>query len=156
MSICLVDTSILCQLLQVPYMCDDHKPLFKDFKNRIKADERFLLPMATIFETGNHIGQNGNGGERRAAARRFVDLITDAIQGKSPFTPTPFATPEVLIVWLNEFEEWAKRSDQKGKGSGLGDLSIYHEWLRQCDLHPKRRVYIWSRDVHLSSFDRVP
>ena len=156
MSICLVDTSILCELLRIPNMCSDHVPHVEDFKRRIKADERFLLPMATILETGNHIGQNGDGGERRKAARRFIDLVTQAIEGTNPFTATPFVTPEALVLWLKEFENWAKRSDAKGKGSGLGDLSIYHEWLHQCARHPRRRVYIWSKDVHLSSCDRKP
>lgn len=156
MSICLVDTSILCELLQVPSMCSDHRSLVKEFKKRIQTDERFLLPMTTILETGNHIGQNGDGGERRRAAKRFIDLVTQAIHGTNPFTATPFVTPEALVLWLQEFEDWAKRNDAKGKGSGLGDLSIHHEWRHQCDLHPMRRVYIWSKDAHLSSCDREP
>jgi hypothetical protein len=155
-SICLVDTSILCEILQVPNLCGDHRSCTKDFRRKIEADERFLLPMATILETGNHIGQNGDGGERRKAAGRFIDLVTRAIEGTNPFTATPFVTPETLVLWLQEFEDWAKRSDSRGKGSGLGDLSIYHEWVHQCELHPKRRVYIWSKDAHLSSCDRAP
>lgn len=52
--------------------------------------------------------------------------------------------------WLDEFPNWAIQ------GSGLGDLSINQDWERQCELKRGRRVYIWSSDDHLSSFDRGP
>jgi hypothetical protein len=128
----------------------------KEFKQRAQAYETFLLPMTAILETGNHIGQNGDGSKRRKAARRFIETVRQAIQGTNPFTPTPFVTPEALVQWLGEFEDWAMRVDARGKGSGLGDLSIYQEWLFQCERHPRRRVYVWSKDAHLSGYDRGP
>ena len=134
-------------------MCSDHKDVLAKLKGKIKSGETLLLPMATILETGNHIGQNGDGGKRRAAAQRFTDMVTQAILGTIPFTPTPFFDAEALGVWLSEFPDWAMRNDPKGKGSGLGDLSIQKEWMRQRDLHPRKRVYVWSKDVHLSALD---
>ncbi len=155
MSICLVDTSIFCEVLEVPNMCADHKRVLAKLKDKVSRNETLLLPMATILETGNHIGQNGDGGKRREAAQRFADMVAQAIQGLIPFTPTPFFDAEALGTWLSEFPEWAMRNDAKGKGSGLGDLSIQKEWMHQCDLHPKRRVYVWSKDLHLSAFNRL-
>jgi hypothetical protein len=152
-SICLVDTTIFCEVLEVPHMCSDHKGVLSMLRSKIKNSETLLLPMATILETGNHIGQNGDGNKRRQAAQRFTDMVTKAIQGTIPFTPTPFFDAEVLSTWLSEFPDWAMRNDAKGKGSGLGDLSIQKEWVHQCDLHPNRRVYVWSKDVHLSALD---
>lgn len=156
MTIALVDTSVFCELLEVPNMCSEHKSYLKMFNGRIKGGERFLLPMATLLETGNHIGQNGAGGQRRKAAERFAGLVTQAIAGDTPFTATRFVDPETLAAWLGELPGWVTRAGAKGKGSGLGDLSIYHEWSHQCELHPRRRVYIWSKDAHLSSYDRSP
>ncbi|MFL6196371.1 MAG: hypothetical protein ACJ75H_19480 [Thermoanaerobaculia bacterium] len=102
---------------------------------KVEAGETLLLPMSVIVETGNHIGQNGDGHERREAAERFVRLVHAAIDGKTPFTPTPFFEPEALRVWLAEFPDWAMRTDDKGRGSGLADLTIVKEWERQCALN---------------------
>jgi hypothetical protein len=106
--------------------------------------------MISILETGNHIGQNGDGRQRRETAERFVQFVEDALAGRAPFTPTPFFESKNLSDWLREFPDWAMR------GSGFGDLTIVHEFHRQCALHRKRRVYIWSLDKHLSSCDRQP
>lgn len=150
MSICLIDTTILCEFLQIPNMCEGFEEVAADLQRKIEERESLLLPMSTVLETGNHIGQNGDGRQRREAASRFVDLIQQAIRGETPFRPTPFFEPEALLSWLEEFPDWANR------GSGLADLTILKEFEKQCTLNPMRRVYIWSADGHLSSFDRRP
>jgi len=119
-------------------------------ERKIQAEETLLLPMSTILETGNHIGQNGDGRQRRATAEGFVRFVEQAIQGQAPFTPTPFFEAEQLLEWLGEFPDWAMRA------AGLADLTIRKEFDRQCTLHPTRLVYIWSLDHHLSSFRREP
>lgn len=149
MSICLVDTSILCEILQVPTKFGNHAEIYKEMGKKIKT-ESLLLPMIAIIETGNHIGQNGNGNQRRETAKRFVRFVRDAINGETPFTTTPFFESESMQTWLDDFPDWA------GRGSGLGDLTILKEFHRQCALHPSRRIYIWSLDGHLSSYHREP
>jgi hypothetical protein len=153
MSICLIDTSVFCELIAVPNLCKQHQDFLVELRRKVEEDETLLLPMATILETGNHIGQNGNGTSRRQTAQRFVHQVHGAISGQAPFTPTPLFTADELVQWLSEFPDWAQRSDRKGKGSGLGDLSIMKEFNRQCLLHPSRRIYIWSKDMHLQSYD---
>lgn len=155
MSVCLIDTSILCEFLQVPNLCESYAEVEAEMSRKIEGRESLLLPMSTLIETGNHIGQNGDGRQRRSVAQRFVDLVQQAIRGETPFTPTPFFEPEVLLQWIGEFPDWAMRTDSKGRGSGLADLTIAKEFERQCALHRMRRVYIWSSDAHLSSFDRA-
>ncbi len=117
---------------------------------KIEERESLLLPMSAILETGNHIGQNGDGRQRRATAEKFVEFIRQAIRGETPFTPTPLVETERLWEWLGEFPHWA------GRGSGLADLTIRKEFERQCALHRARLVYIWSLDRHLSSYRREP
>jgi len=149
-SICLVDTSILCEILQVPNRCGNHREIFAEMERKIRTDT-LLLPMSAIIETGNHIGQNGDGNQRRKAATTFVDFVKKALLGQSPFTATRlFKESESLLEWLDEFPNWA------GRGSGLGDLTILKEFDRQCALNPSRRIYIWSLDGHLSSYRREP
>ena len=156
MSICLLDTTILCHYLQVPNLCESFAEVDAEISRKVEAREVLLLPMSAVLETGNHIGQNGDGRQRREAAERFIRLVHAAIEGRTPFTPTPFFEVEALRSWLDEFPNWAMRTDEKGKGSGLADLTIFKEWERQCALNPGQRVYIWSTDRHLSSYDRQP
>jgi hypothetical protein len=149
-SVCLLDTSILCEILEVPTRCDNRAVVLAQMEEKVKGRESLLLPMSAIVETGNHIGQNGDGRQRRAAADRFVGLVQQAIRGKTPFTPTPFFETDALLEWLAHFPDWAMR------GAGLADLTIAREFERQCALHRQRRVYIWSLDEHLSSYNREP
>jgi hypothetical protein len=155
-SICLIDTSVFCELLQVPNMNRRHEELVGQLEEKLQTEETLLLPMTTILETGNHIGQNGDGRQRRQAAKRFVDLVRKALQGQSPFVPTPLFSRDELGNWLEEFPDWAMRSDSRGKGSGLGDLSIVKAFERQCVLTPFRRVYIWSLDELLARYEHAP
>ena len=148
MSVCLIDTSILCEILQVPGKHGNHEEIYGLMARKIGERESLLLPMSAILETGNHIGQNGDGRQRRATAEKFVEFIRQAIRGETPFTPTPFFESEPLLEWLGEFPDWA------GRGSELADLTILKEFERQCALHRARRVYIWSLDGHLSSYRR--
>jgi len=73
-SICLIDTSIFLNLLNVPNCNQNHDSVLQDFQTYIEAGCIFILPMATILETGNHIAQNGDGTIRRKTALRFIAL----------------------------------------------------------------------------------
>lgn len=160
MTVCIVDTSVFCELLRVPGCFNDaiHQEVKADFQARACAEpaETFLLPMTTILETGNHIGQHGDGRQRRAAAERFVAVVRDALDGSSPFTATPMFELEGLRTWLDQFPDWVTPADVRGKGSGFGDLSIREEFARQCRLNPCRRVYVWSLDGRLGALVREP
>lgn len=151
MSIALIDTSVFCELLGIPGKAQDHQHFTVEFQNKVAAEEIFLLPLATVIETGNFIGQLPDGGQRRFFAKHFTKIVLDAINGESPFTATGFFERPELKAWLSEFPEWVKPADR-----GLGDLTIMEEWRRQCALHEARRVYIWSKDGHLSGYDRAP
>jgi hypothetical protein len=155
-TVCVIDTSIFCELLSVPNMCSNAHAHLETLKEKATAREELMLPMTTILETGNHIGQNGDGGSRRKAATRFVKQVRLALEGQSPFTATAFLDRERLRAWLAEFPDWSARVDARGKGSGLGDLTIFKEWSELCEKFPNRRVYIWSTDAQLASYDRVP
>ena len=150
MSICLLDTGILCELLEIPGHCQRPDEIAEGLRLRIENRESLLLPMSAIVETGNHIGRSGDGRQRRGAAERFVQLVGQALRGQTPFTPTRSFDAEELLGWLGEFPDWVKQR------SGLADLTIKKEFDRQCQLNRMRRVYIWSLDRHLSSYDRRP
>jgi hypothetical protein len=145
-AVCLIDTSIFLEILDVPKKATRHEDVISELKGKIENVETLFLPMATILETGNHIAQNGDGKQRRACALNFVSQVQDALNGKSPFKPVRFLEKEHLQEWLCEFPDSAMR------GNSLGDLSIIHDFKRLCRQSPRREIYIWSQDSHLSSF----
>ncbi|GHC16751.1 hypothetical protein GCM10010082_04640 [Kushneria pakistanensis] len=148
-ALCLVDTSVFLEVLNVPCKAGQHVAILEQLAERLDINrEELFLPMATILETGNHIGQNGDGRQRRDCAQRFVRQVELALTGQSPFKPISFLEPTQLRNWLNEFP------DHAGRGSGLGDLSIIHDWQRLCEQNSHRRVYIWSLDQHLGGYDK--
>lgn len=155
-AVVLIDTSVFCALLKVPNLAEQHGPVRGEIRTREQAGERLLLPFATILETGNHIAQNGDGRQRRAAAERFVEAVRASLDGRAPWVPTQLPEGPVILKWLDVFPDYAGSSDPHGKGIGLGDVSIVEEWKRQCLLNPARRVLIWSFDQHLSCYDRQP
>lgn len=147
-AICIIDTSILLEILNVPQKASQHQRIWKELQEKISTGEFLFLPMATIIETGNHIAHSANGEKRRKIAERFVRFIQDALEGKAPFTPIDFLSSERMKQWLAEFPDSAMR------GISLGDLSIIKDWQRQCALHKARRVYIWTLDQDLMGYDR--
>ena len=150
MTVCIIDTTIFCELLKVPFRSDESDAMISALAVKLEEKESLLLPTATIFETGNHIAQNGDGRQRRQTAEKFVDQVRKALNGDSPFTLTPFDDPSRMLGWLNDFPSSAET------GSGFGDLSIIKAWEEQCARNTMRRVYIWSKDAHLQAYDRDP
>jgi hypothetical protein len=146
-AICLLDTSIFVEILNIPKKAQKHTQVLAELTSKIEKGESLFLPMTSIIETGNHIGQNGDGGLRRKCAERFIKMVGEALEGHSPFQPLNFLEAEHMKQWLREFP------DHACTGSGLGDLTIIHDWKRTCELSPRRRVYVWSLDEHLSAYD---
>ena len=148
MSICILDTSVFCNILQVPGR-DQHKEMVEENLKRYQAENvALLLPLPVIFETGNHIAHIEDGGRRRRWARIFVEQVRGAFEGEAPWTPTPVTAQTELVSWLHEFPDAAMR------GLTFADLSIVEIFKKVCALNPAQRVFIWSLDRHLSGNDR--
>jgi hypothetical protein len=79
-SVCLIDTSIFLNLLDVPYCNESMAEVVEEFKTFVEAGCTFLLPMATILETGNHIAQNGDGNLRRKTAQLSLRLKAHSLE----------------------------------------------------------------------------
>lgn len=149
-AICIIDTSVFCSILNVPNRNQHNSRAMAELRSHLQADYTLLLPLAAIFETGNHVAQNGSGQQRRGTAEVFVQQVRAAFTNEAPWTPTPMPAPEDVAAWIDGFPDHAMR------GTGLGDLSIVKVWERQCELHRARRVFIWSYDRHLGGYDRPP
>ena len=148
--IVIVDTSVLLNVLDVPEFNQHQAAVFAQFKELLNSSASFLLPMAAIFETGNHIARLSDGGLRRRYAEIFRDRIREALEGTAPWVPIRFPDSQQLAGWLDDFPDCAMR------GPGMSDLSIIKAWEIECSRHPSRRIRIWSLDQHLQGYDREP
>lgn len=150
-AIVIVDTSVFWHIVEIPDSdAETREAVLAEFARQAKDGGIFLLPIATIIETGNRIAQRGNGHERRETADRYAREVRRAIDGCSPFRPTRLFELDELGAWLDEFPDHAMR------GGGMGDLSLIEEWERQRTLNPKRRVRIWTLDEDLFGYDTHP
>ncbi|HEY9800894.1 MAG TPA: type II toxin-antitoxin system VapC family toxin [Leptolyngbyaceae cyanobacterium] len=156
-SICLIDTSVFLNLLNVPNCNQQHALVLQDFQDYVEAGCTFLLPMATIIETGNHIAQNGDGTIRRVTALRFVENVKAAFKPKAPWRTTAFPNTTEILEWIDQFPDLAGRNKAPGRqeGTSFGDLSIIEEFHKSCKRFPMSEVFIWSLDADLQSYHQM-
>lgn len=144
----IVDTSVFCNIISVPGRCQEEQRAENEFTRFIEHGDRFLVPMATLYETGNHIAQSDT--DRYKTAHRFAEVVRGALAGELPFQPIQPHNIEDVEAWLTDFPEQASR------GIGIGDRSIISIWETMCERTPSRRVVIWAYDSHLIGYDRAP
>ena len=122
------DTSVLCVWLKVPgkETCGpDNNPLTFDIVNAKIEEEKkqgttFVLPIASIIETGNHIAHST--GDRHVVGHAFADIISATADQISPWA----AFTEQSELWKKEnlkvlAERW---KESVISGQSLGDASI--------------------------------
>jgi hypothetical protein len=154
--IVLLDTTVYLNVLDVPGRNQARAEILDLFTARVQSGDHFLLPMATIWEAGNHVSRLANGALRYQFAEQLVANVRDALNGQAPYRTTYFPDSTVFSTWLNEFPDFAQRnkSPQKtNEGISLSDFSIIKEWEQARDRHSMSRVLIWSLDGDLAAYD---
>ena len=149
-AVAIVDTSIFCNVLDIPHMNSDRLQVMKRLGALIQENTNLLLPMAAVYETGNHIAQLSDGGNRRRFAELFVKEVKKAIIGEAPWQVMQLPNIEEVGEWLSIFPDSAMQ------GAGMGDLSIKKEWEKMIKRTPNRRVFVWSLDSDLQGLDHLP
>lgn len=156
--IVLLDTSIYLNVLDVPGWNQDRDSVLAEFGRRLQAGDYFLLPLAAVWETGNHIAHLSDGDHRRSFATKLATDVKRALGGELPYQPTYFPTPEVFGGWLDDFPGYAHRSKSAKRtreGISLADMTIIKEWELACRKHRMSTVLIWSLDADLMSYHRA-
>jgi hypothetical protein len=157
-SVCIIDTSIFLNLLNVPGKNQDREKVAEDFTEYTQSGVTFILPMATIIETGNHIAQNGDGGTRRKTAERFCGAVKGAFTGEAPYQPSEFPNSIEVLTWLDSYPRHAgasKSATKQNEGTSFGDLSIIEEFNKCVSKFSMSEVFIWSLDSDLAAYHRV-
>jgi hypothetical protein len=145
-NIWIIDTSIFMNILDVENFNQDKEAVLSQFEERINAGDSFLLPFATIVETGNHIAQL-NGNIKFTIAQKFVQQIRLAIENQTPYKALKFPDKLELLEWINDFPTNASQ------GIGFADSTIIEDWKRQTILNQGWEVKIWALDGHLSAYN---
>lgn len=152
----IVDTSIFLNVLAVPGFDQNRELVLNEFGNLVRKGDMFFLPMATIWETGDHIADLDNGNRRREYAQKLLKQVEMAFEAKAPWRPTNFPNPAQFLAWLKDFPDAVVRQKNPRKmreGVSLSDLSIIKEWEILKDRHSMSRVWIWSIDGDLAGYD---
>lgn len=122
------DTSVLCVWLKVPgkETCgpEDNRLNYDVVNTKIEEEKNqgttFVLPIASIIETGNHIAHST--GDRHVVGHAFADIISATADQISPWA----AFTEQSELWKKEnlkvlAERW---KESVISGQSLGDASI--------------------------------
>ena len=147
-ALAIVDTNIVLNLINVPHHCAERCAVKDEFDRFNTSNYSFLLPIAAIIETGNHIADIPDGRQRRKYAEIFVGQVREVFDGAAPWRPTDFLTKAEMAGWLATFPDHAMR------GLGVSDVSIIQEWERARARHPNRRVFIWTLHNELKGYDQ--
>lgn len=153
----ILDTSILCVWLEVPGMdnCGPDKDNWNRQRvmNKITTEEKsgtiFVLPIASIIETGNHIAKSLH--SRRERGQALADLMKKSANQESPWA----AFSEQSALWSSEklvrlADAWP---DLAAKRLSLGDVTIKNvaEYYAQMGY----RVEILTGDTGLRAYEPV-
>ena len=157
-SICIIDTSVFLNILDVLNRNNEKERVINNFKEYINLGATFMLPMATVLETGNHIAQNGDGNVRRKTAQRFCNHVRQAITGEAPYRTSDFPDTGEVLKWLAEFPDSAGRNKtpDRHEGTSFGDLSIIKEYEKAKFKSPMSEIWIWSLDSDLKNYHYKP
>ncbi|QTA84085.1 hypothetical protein [Desulfonema magnum] len=122
------DTSVLCCWLKVPgkSTCGgsndrwDFTRINEKVEEELKNKSTFVLPLATIIETGNHIAQAH--GNRYDIAKKLSDLILKAATETEPWAAFEHQSELWNEKRLKELaDKWPNLASQ---GLGIGDATI--------------------------------
>lgn len=145
MTICIVDTSVLCNILPVPGMDQQRNQVMRDLERYLRDDAHLLLPVAVVLETGRHIAHLSDGSERRITAERLRDVVTtDSSTGpEKPFELVGRLNPARLEAHIADFPDLAQSKVT------LTDALLIEQFELQLAANEAHRVLIWSLDGHL-------
>lgn len=145
-----IDTSVLCELLQVPGKCQRHEEIRRELEERIVGGEELVIPITAVIETGNHIAQ----ARSRAAAERFVNLLRSAGEEGSPFIVHRVAWDDEFLADLCAGDATEETfADLAGSGRmGAGDIAILVERDRFKRISAYVNVPVWTLEAILGAY----
>lgn len=152
-----LDTSVLCCWLRVPGKQTagpaddrwDHARIDALLKKEIELDSTFVLPIASLIETGNHIANCD--GNRFALATELATHLMSAVTSSSPWA----AFGDQSALWQGGgLEDLATNwPPLAAGGTSIGDATIkaVAEYYAAAGMH----VQILTGDTGLKAYEPV-
>jgi hypothetical protein len=148
-----LDTSVFVEILDVPFMNDHRVEVMAEMDRRLAADVRFVLPTATVIESGNHVFQIKDGRARRSCAHTFMRFLAATAEGRAPWVLHERTWDAAFLTSLCEGgctgATLAEHSERCLLGAG--DLSI----LVERDMYAARvraSVRIWTLEKTMQTW----
>lgn len=148
-----IDTSVLCNLIDVPGRNQDHGTVRKEFEALVSQGRtRFVIPVTTIIETGNHIAHAG--GNRRGAAERLERFLQAAANEDAPWQLHSVTWDAAYLAALRAGDgTGAPMVDHLGNGTmGTGDLALLCERDAFEARTNFRTVRIWTLEATMAAY----
>ena len=147
-----IDTSVFVEILDVPGKAQQPTTVADEFVKRSHAGHKFILPVTTIIETGNHVAQCT--GDRREAARRFVEAVRQASESEPPWIIRDVQWNSAFISDLMSGDSTGSSLvDLLGDGRmGTGDVSILVEREKFTRSSTYTDVRLWTLEKELGSY----
>ena len=143
-----VDTSVLVELLNIPQKSKNHQAIKAEYEELTKNKDIFILPVAVLIETGNHIAHISDGNVRRNIAIKFAEFLKKAVNHENNLNVMPELSENVLKKVIDCFPSQAQAE------VGFGDTSIIEQFKDYWSNHqPIGHMRIWSLDDHLSAYE---
>ena len=149
-----IDTSILTEILAVPGKSQQPEAVQNELRQRVDDGEMLVLPTAAIIETGNHIGQLPDGGQRRQCAERLDRFLRAIADDQAPWTLHGSAWDADFLRRLCDGDgRRPSLVDLATQRVGVGDVSI----LGEVDAYRARvarsvAVGVWTTDAGLEAY----
>lgn len=147
-----VDTSVLCELLQVPGKSSPARAaeVKGEADRRYQAGERFVIPITTVIETGNHIAQAQ--GNRYGVAGRLVALLRLAMAEQSPWRVLQTRLgPEFLSSLCAGDSTGQSLQELAAAKVGAGDVALLVERDQLLAGSAATSVQVWTFDEGLAA-----
>ncbi|MBT2441716.1 hypothetical protein J7E93_16665 [Streptomyces sp. ISL-36] len=148
-----VDTSILCNLLEVPGKDQDRERVIDELRRKRDAkDCDLLLPVTAVIETGNHIAQLADGRLRRRYAEKFAGVLRMVVEGSAPWALNEVEWDAAHLSALIEGgRTGASLVEHAANKVGCGDLNILVERDRYLDRTSGVQATVWTLDQGLAA-----
>ena len=155
MKFTIIDTSVVCEFLAVPGLSDHPEEVQAELKERAANGERFVVPIAAVIETGNHIAQV-KAGDRWAAAARFAALLERARREEGPFVLHRVSWNEDFLRELCGGNATGQTlGELAGHGTlGAGDVAILVERDRILASSAYTEALLWTLDRKLEAYNK--
>lgn len=149
-SVTFIDTSILCELLRVPGKSDPSRfsIVTAEMDQRATAGERFVIPVTSLIETGNHIAQCA--GDRYRIAGKLTAMIRAALDGSAPWVVLETRLGPLFLEQLCAGDSTGRSLEQLAAAKiGTGDVALLVEGDQLLASSAVSEARVWSLDAGL-------